>query len=494
MEDVSRKMVHGAVWMIVARVLDRLIGLASTVILVRILVPADFGLLAMATSIIAMLALLGDFSFDLALIQNPKAERRHYDTVWTLNLLFSIIYALMLVLLAQPAAHFYHEPRLAAGMEWLALGTLLGGFTNVGIVAFRKEMRFDKEFTFLLSKRLAGFIVTVVLALLWRDYWALVGGTLTVMIVGVALSFLLQSYRPRFSLEARTELFRFSRWLFANNTLGFLYHRAADFILAKGVGSEGLGYYSVAYEISNLPSSELVAPANRAVFPGYAKVSTHAGGLRQGFINVISVLALLAIPAAVGLACIADPIVNVFLGPKWLSTIPLIQVLAINGVLTAILSCSGYVYVAIGKPRNVTLLLAAHVSLAVPMIAWGASYAGIGAVAWALLCASLLVFPLNYLLLSAALKVTAADLLKVLWRPTVGAAVMAALIIWANRLGGFQIDIAGEISGLLVLVIYGAVAYGIVIAVLWRLSSSPAGAEAFLLDKFRKVFSLRRAI
>ena len=145
MEDVSRKMVRGAAWVIVARLSDRLIGLVSTVILVRILVPADFGLLAMATSIIAMLALISDFSFDLALIQNPKAERRHYDTVWTLNLLFSIAYALMLVLLAQPAAHFYHEPRLAAVMEWLALGTLIGGFTNVGIVAFRKACRFHRH-------------------------------------------------------------------------------------------------------------------------------------------------------------------------------------------------------------------------------------------------------------------------------------------------------------------------------------------------------------
>src|SRR6185295_6818632 len=109
-------------------------------------------------------------------------------------------YALILALLARPAAQFYAEPRLVAVMEWLALGTLIGGFTNVGVVSFRKEMQFHKEFTYLLSKRLATFIVTVGLALLWGDYWALVAGTLTGIVVAVTLSYLLQSYRPRFSL------------------------------------------------------------------------------------------------------------------------------------------------------------------------------------------------------------------------------------------------------------------------------------------------------
>ena len=104
LEDVSRKMARGAAWMVVARMSDRAIGLISTLILVRLLVPADFGLVAMATSIIAMLTLFSAFSFDLALIQNPKAERRHYDTVWTFRLISSMAYALALVILAQPAA------------------------------------------------------------------------------------------------------------------------------------------------------------------------------------------------------------------------------------------------------------------------------------------------------------------------------------------------------------------------------------------------------
>ena len=127
-------------------------------------------------------------------------------------------------------------------------------------------------------------------------------GTVTGMVVGVVSSYGMHPYRPRLSLATWRELFSFSRWLFVSNTLGFLYTKAADFIVAKSIDTTSLGYYSLAYEISNMPSSELVMPINRAVFPGYSKMASDASVLRQAT-STISMVAL-AIPASVGLGCI----------------------------------------------------------------------------------------------------------------------------------------------------------------------------------------------
>ena len=491
---LTRRMANGAAWMVLLRLVDRSIGLVSTVILARLLVPADFGLVALATSIIAALELLGAFSFDLALIQNPNAERRHYDTVWTLGLLFGAAYALILLLLALPAAKFYNEPRLTAVMGVLALGTLIGGFVNVGVVAFRKEMQFEKEFKFMFSKRLATFVVTICLAFFWRDYWALVLGTLAGQITWVAMSYAWQPYRPLFSLAARGELFRFSGWLFINNTLGFLYYRVADLIVAKIAGPVGLGYYSIASEISNLPSSELVMPINRAVFPGYAKMSSDLAGMRQGYLNVLSMLGLLAIPAAVGIGCVAAPMVGVFLGPKWVPVIPLIPILAMHGLLTAILSCGNYVFMALGRPRLVTLLLATHVCLAVPMITYGAFKWGVYGVAWALLIASIAVAPVSYFLLSRLLSVRLADLRRVFWRPVTGAIIMAALLMWTQNQGIFDGGMAGLFASLLFQVALGAVTYCIVVALLWRMVKYQDGAELFVCKEVsRRVPFLKKS-
>src|SRR3954466_13285443 len=103
-------MVSGAAWNVLLRSVDRVIGIVSTVILARLLLPADFGLVALATSLLALLALLTAFGFDLALIQNRQAGRCHFDTVWTFNVIFGLAIALVLAFAASPVARFYNEP------------------------------------------------------------------------------------------------------------------------------------------------------------------------------------------------------------------------------------------------------------------------------------------------------------------------------------------------------------------------------------------------
>ena len=134
MTDLQRRMAAGAAWMILFRLTERSIGFISTLILARLLVPDDFGLVAMATSILAALELLGAFSFDMALIQNQAATRKHYDTAWTFEVLFGVIKCALLLALSVPAAAFYGEPRITAVMQVLALCTLLQGFDNIGVV------------------------------------------------------------------------------------------------------------------------------------------------------------------------------------------------------------------------------------------------------------------------------------------------------------------------------------------------------------------------
>ena len=178
MKNIGTKIAKGAIWMVLFKLIERSVGLISTLILVRLLIPEDFGLLAMALSITTALELLGAFGFDMALIQNQKAGRDHYNTAWTFNVIFAFSSAAILVAIAIPAAIFYHEPRLEAVIYFLALGSFVKGFENIGVVAFRKELEFNKEFKFLIGKKIASFAITVPLAFILKSYWALVFGIL----------------------------------------------------------------------------------------------------------------------------------------------------------------------------------------------------------------------------------------------------------------------------------------------------------------------------
>jgi O-antigen/teichoic acid export membrane protein len=485
MSSVGQQMARGAAWMLLFKLMERGLGTISTVILARLLIPADFGLIAMAMAIVSLLELVGSFSFDIALIQHPSAERRHYDTAWTFNILFGLGSFCVLSLLAIPASHFYTEPRLENVMYVLGFISLTQGFENIGVVAFRKEMDFRKEFRFLLGKKIAAFIVTVTLALLFSNYWALVLGTLAGRLAGVLLSYYAHPYRPKFSLAGYHDLFHFSKWLLVNNIMFFLQNRSADFIIGKIAGPHALGIFSVAFEIANLPSTELVAPINRVSLPGYSKLASNLNEVREQFLKVAGTITLIVLPTAAGIFLTADVFVPLVLGPKWSDAINPIRILAIFGALLSLVTNHGMLYMALGKPRLVFRLYYLIVSLLLPMLfIFTRAYQETGA-ALAFLTAVLVLTPYYYYLLMAQLEMRFRQLLRAFWRPVTASVIMILSLslvrfVWAPAEYG-----QGGLVVFLVLVLVGVTSYTTSILVLWWLARQPSGPEQFILDNIR---------
>lgn len=476
-------MATGAAWMIFLRLTDRSIGLLSTVILARLLVPEDFGLIAMATSIIAVLDLFSSFSFDIALIQKQHADRPHYDTVWTFNVLFSFATAIALFAIAGQAANFYHDPRLEIVVYLLAVGSLLQGFENIGIVDFRKTLTFHKEFRFLLSKRIVAFAVTVPAAVILRDYWALLLGILASKLAGVFLSYKLHPYRPRLSLAAWRELFQFSGWLLLNNILLFIRFRASVFTIGKAIGPHAVGLYSIADEIANLPSTELIAPINRAVFPGYTKMAGDLDALRQGFLNVLSAVALFSLPAGIGVAATAELLVDIILGDKWQGVVPLIRILALYGIIVTMQTGTGYVYLAVGKPRLSTILAGAYVCVFIPLLIILTRSDGVQGAAWASLYTSAILLPLALIIVSRVLTISLKEYLAVLWRPLAATGFMYFVVRAVMEQPVWLPALSGKLIHLLLAVLVGVISYTALLLALWYLAARPRGVEHALMER-----------
>jgi O-antigen/teichoic acid export membrane protein len=467
--------------MMLLRLGERSIGLVSTLILARMLTPADFGLVAMAMAVVAMTELMGAFGFDTALIQRQNVQSAHYDTAWTFNTLFGVGAALLLLLLTLPAADFYREPRLQWILPVLAMGALVQGFENIGTVAFRKELNFRKEFLFILSKRLATFGVTIVLALSFRSYWALVGGIVTGKLFSVWISYRFHPYRPRFTLAARQDLFHFSKWLFFSNLVLFLQNKSADFILGRTVGAYGLGIYNVAFEIAALPSSELIAPINRAVFPAYSRLSDDLPELRRKFLTVFSVIALIAFPVATGLACVATPAVLVLLGNKWGEAIPLLRILTIAGLIGALQSNLHLVIVALGKPKANTLVSTGTLIVSLPIfIAASLRYGAVGA-AWAFLIFSFVGLCTIHLVFFRLSGVQVRAYAATLWRPILSSIALALVVVVTERVFDGALGNANNLLKLATLILAGVLAYATTILVAWWLSGRPESAEKMIL-------------
>lgn len=232
---------YGFAWVFAWRMATRVIGLGSTLILVRLLVPAEFGIVAIAMSFIQSIDQFSQIGVEEALVRLPEPNRRTYDTAFTMIALRCLLIAIIAALAAQPVANFFNEPRLAPIMWVIAGVTVIAAFENVGVQDFRREMQFDQEFVFQALPRLAGMLSTVIVALIWRDYWALVIGTAMTRVTRVAMSYAIHPLRPRVSLAAWRDLIGFSLWTWAICVARVLRDQPSTSSSAVPLGPRGSG-------------------------------------------------------------------------------------------------------------------------------------------------------------------------------------------------------------------------------------------------------------
>ncbi|MCS6948604.1 MAG: oligosaccharide flippase family protein, partial [Steroidobacteraceae bacterium] len=387
----------------------------------------------------------------------------------------------------KPAAVFFAEPKVTAIMLILAATVVIGGFENIGTVDFRRNMDFAREFYFLAGKRFCGFVVTMSVALWSRNYWALLAGVAATRISGVVLSNAMQPFRPRLSLRAVRELFQFSRWTLLSNIITAGLQRGPQFAIGNAVGSRPLGLYVVALDLGMMPSSEVAAPMNRAAIPGYAKLLQDPAVLRATFLDIGSLVAMVAIPAGVGLAAVAEPAVQVLLGSKWLDAVPLIQILALSGVLVACGSNMGSLFIAIGQPLVNSAFLALRLVVLVCALVLLLPRWGVIGAAWAELIAALASFLCSAWVTQQRARIGVRRMLARLWRPLVASAIMFAVV-------GRALDAAAGASHLVRLlagVTLGAAVFFVTAALLWWICGRPGGAERMLLNKAREWFRSR---
>jgi O-antigen/teichoic acid export membrane protein len=493
-QNVRSQMARGAAWMLLFKLVDRGIGLVSTLVLVRLLDPANFGIVTMAMSFIALLELIGAFGFDMALIQRADASPAHYNTAWTFNVLFGIAMAALMVALAVPAGAFYKNDSLAEVVRVLALGSMLQGFQNIGVVAFRKDLEFHKEFKFLLTKRLVTFPVTIALALLLRNHWALVVGIVSGRLLDVLISYRVHPYRPSVTLSAAQDLLHFSKWILLLNLFNFMKERSSDFVIGRMLGARSLGLFSVTYEFSNLPSTELVAPINRAVYPAYAKIALDKHALAREYLSVMGMISLIAIPAVAGLAATAKLVVPVAFGLNYLEAIPILQILAFFGVTQVMQSNAYALFLATGRANVCTAIQGLHVALLLTLLVAFTKWWGLKGTALSFITVAAITMPITLAVILRTLGLPARRFGSNVWRPLVAAGGMFLVVAWSIREVSSTAPMSQLLPKLLLSIVLGAALYVALIAVTWWISGRPEGAETVILGRVRPVLARARQI
>ena len=484
--SVGRRMADGAVWLIGLRMATRLLGLISLLIVARLLLPEDYALIALATTIAALLEVAGDFGAELMVIREQNADRHDYDTAFTITLIKGVIDAVLLCALAKPIALWFGDVRLENIIYCCAAASLVFSARNIGVVDFRKNLEINKEFAFQITGKLAQFFTAVILAYLWQSYWALMAAILVHRVVMLATSYILSSYRPRLSLRYWRKYFNFSKWIAINNLLMFGRDRLDTLIVGKMTTPTTLGHYQLAHEIANLPTTDLVGPVTRALFPGYAMIADDRDRLAPSFVDSLAALMLVALPFGFGLSLIGEPLVALFFNENWQAAAPLITALAVFGVIRACYANSGVLFLALGRVRIEPMLMAVYIAIAVPlMILLIPPFGPMGA-AYALIIAASLNLILNYVVVCRLLAMPLMDLWRKVWRILAASAVMCLVIFLIMPLADAPLAQIGLAFAA------GAISYLGCIWLLWGLSGAPDGPERHTLDYLANLARLIR--
>ncbi len=483
--SILAKTATGAGWIIGWRMLTRILGLANTLLLVRLLLPDDFGLVALAMSLFQAIDALSSLGVEEAVIREKAPSSDLYDSAFTINVIRGLATSAILAVAAWPVGLFFHDARLFPVMLALAAGSLVGSCENIGIVDFRRGIAFEKEFLLMSVPRLTSIVVSVGLACIFCSYWALIAAILTSNIVRVAMGYKLHPYRPRLSLRAWRQIAGFSFWSWLLSLTSLTRDRSDSFIIGRLLDITQVGIFSVGVEIASLAATELVSPLARACFSGFA--SARNAGLKDDtgriFLRVIGSAVLLALPASMGVSLVADPIVKLALGSRWIGATIVIQLLgvALSVMILGLISAS--LLNAYAVLRGMFRVQLVSVAVRIPLMLVLVPRMGLlGAAIGMALATS--VEHLSYLVMALRrLHLTATDVLASTWRSLLSAGAMAAVMA-ALGFGWSRVpdDRAAVLTNLLTAVPLGAVVYGGMVASLWLATGRPAGAESSVVD------------
>lgn len=449
----------GSFWLFALRGTYEAFYLIKIVIIARILAPRDFGLLGIALLVVGTVETFSTTGFHDAIIQRKETSKTELDIAWSLMIIRGAVLFLILYFAAPLAAGFFHEPNSVRVIRLIALTSLLQGFNNVGIVLFRKELEFYKQFLYQFVGVVADFVVSVSLAFILRNVWALVFGLVVGQLALCVMSYVLCPYQPSFRLQRKRirELFYFGKWVLGSTILLFLILQGDGFFVGKFLGVTLLGLYQMASRISNTPATELTHIISQVAFPVYAKLQDESVRLREAYLRIIQLIAFLSFPLAAFIFSLSPDFTRIFLGEKWMPMVPAMKVLAVAGLFRALGVTGGPVFYGLGKPKLDTqintLRLVVMAALLYPLsIRWG-----IVGTAAAVLC-SVVLATLGFFTLSQRLTgCNPRDYIRVFLFPVVGGFAVIFAIKGCQAIGSHGI-VGFSLTALVGLIVYLALA------------------------------------
>ena len=465
----------------------RLFQFVTTLILARILTPADYGIVALAGTVVGVLDTMSDLQVGGSIVRAAAIDNALLDTAFTITLGRGLLTGLILVVVAHPIAVAFRDIRLAPVLYALACASVINGVHNPYFSLYERNLQFKQESWRAAFAAVAGSAVGITAAFVLRSYWALVAGTIARALISMVMSYVQTPGRPSLSLKRFKEIFSFGGWLTLIGLIDYANSRVDYALIGRGLNNATLGAYHIGQQITLMSTGDVVGPLSRAIFPAFSMFVNDEERLRSSYRRAQTVIMGLALPIGIGTSVLGRELILVLVGSRWALAEPVVQWLAPLVALQTLAVSTDSLAFALGKTgilfRRTITIFAVRATLMVI----GFSLGGFMGIIYARLLSG--TFYLFYHLALAGRMTSSPFWTPIVagWRSLISAAVMwAALWLLPKFSHVHGHDIAATFT-LLMHVCLGAFTYLVCHVALWRLVGCPEGFESRILQLAKRL-------
>ncbi len=381
---LKEKVAGGVAWSIAEKVGSMLLQMVVSIVVARLLVPEDFGVMAILTFFTALALVMVDSGFSQTLIRKEDPSPEDYRSVFAFNIAVSVVLYGILVAVAPAVARYYELPIIADIAPVLFLLLPINALCAVQNTIFTREFRFRllSQATFVASLVAGG--VAIAMALAGCGVWSLVGQRIATLAVKTLILWIRSDWRPslRFTMKPVREMAPFSFRLLTTDLISSIYNNISQMFIGKIYSADALGFFNQAQKFKDLPLTSAMQSVQSVTYPALSQIGDQREKFAESYRQVLMVVAFMLFPVMVGITAIAEDLFALLLGEKWMPTVPYLQILCLTGLfqplamiaynILKVKSDGGIILrLEIAKKALMTLILALTIPHSIKAVAWG---------------------------------------------------------------------------------------------------------------------------
>ena len=381
---LKEKVAGGVAWSIAEKVGSMLLQMVVSIVVARLLVPEDFGVMAILTFFTALALVMVDSGFSQTLIRKESPTPQDYHSVFAFNIAVSVVLYVVLVAVAPAVARYYELPVIADIAPVLFLLLPINALCVIQNTIFTREFRFRLLSQATFTASFVAGVVAVAMALAGCGVWSLVGQRVATLAVKTLILWVRSDWRPslHFTMKPVRDMAPFSFRLLTTDLISSIYNNISQMFIGKIYSADTLGYFNQAQKFKDLPLTSAMQSVQSVTYPALSQIGDQREKVAESYRQVLMVVAFMLMPVMVGIVAVAEDLFALLLGEKWMPTVPYLQILCLMGLFQPLamiaynilkVKSNGAIILRleIAKKALMTLILVVTIPHSVKAVAWG---------------------------------------------------------------------------------------------------------------------------